>query len=156
MGAESDAEHALLGLRAEPGELAELLPLGGRAQLLLGGDPELGEEAPRGLGPEAGNTHHVDEPGRNAVAELRERLEVAGLRQLDDLRFDRAADPRDLRRAAVERELGDRGGRLPHPRGGAPVGGEPESVGPVELEQIGQELEPVGELGVRGNSPCGR
>ncbi len=46
-------------------------------------------------------------------------------------------------------ELGHRRRGLPHPRRGAPVRGEPEGVGAVELEQVGQELEPVGELRVR-------
>ena len=61
--------------------------------------------------------------------------------------------PGELGRAALERELGDGRGRLADARRGAPVGGEPEAVGAVELQQVGEELEPVRELGVaRGAS----
>ena len=93
--------------------------------------------------------HDVHEPGGNLVAELRERLQVAGLDVLDDLRGDRRADPGHLRGRAVERELRDRRGRLADARRGAPVGREAEHVGAVQLEQIREQIELRRDLGVR-------
>ena len=51
--------------------------------------------------------------GGTSASPLRERLDVAGLDDLDDLLLDRLADPLQLLRAAVERELGDRRRRSP-------------------------------------------
>ena len=41
----------------------------------------------------------------------------------------------------VEGELGDRAGRLPHPRRGAPVGEHAERLGALELQQVGEQVE---------------
>ena len=87
-------------------------------------------------------------PVGKLVAKLGERGQVARLRVLDDLPFDRRADPGKPRRLLVECKLRDRNGRLADARRGAAVGAQTESVGAVELEQVGQELELLGELGV--------
>jgi hypothetical protein len=104
----------------------------------------------RRLRPEAGQPHEADDVGRDAVAPLRQRLDVARLDDLHDLLLDRLADPRQGLRLAVERELRDRGRCLAHALGRAPVGEHAERLGALELEQVGQELEPVGDLGVPG------
>ena len=92
--------------------------------------------------------HDIDEPGRKLVAELRERGHIAGLGVLDDLSLDRRANPGQPRRLLVERELGDRHGRFADARRGSPVGTQAKRIGAVELEQVGEELELLGELGV--------
>src|SRR6185436_6192028 len=58
------------------------------------------------------------------------------------------ADPGEPRRLLVECELRDRNRRLADARRRAAVSAQAERVGTVELEQIGQELELLGELGV--------
>ena len=100
------------------------------------------------LGPRPRDVHHVDEPHRQLLAELRERLEIAGLGELDDLRLDRPPDPGQARRAAVDRELRNRDGRFSDPRRRPPIRGQSERVGAVELEQVGQELELIRQIGV--------
>ena len=72
-----------------------------------------------------------------------------GLRVLDDLPLDRRADPGEPRRLLVEGELRHGNGRLADARRRAAVGAQAESVRAVELEQVGEELELLGELGVR-------
>ncbi len=49
---------------------------------------------------------------------------------------------------ALESELRDRARRLPDARRGAAVGDDAERVGAVELEQVGEEVELVRDLGV--------
>ena len=79
--------------------------------------------------------------------------DLADLDDLDDLLLDRLADALQLLRAPVERELGDRGRRLAHARGRAAVGDDPERVLPLELEQVGEELELVRDLRVAAVAP---
>ena len=50
----------------------------------------------------------LDDLGRDRLAPLGERLDLARVDDLDDLVLDRRADPGQLLRLAVERELGDR------------------------------------------------
>ncbi len=63
------------------------------------------------------------------------------LDHLDDLLLDRLADALQLLGPAVERELGDRGARLADAGRGPPVGGDPEGVAALELDQVGEKLE---------------
>ena len=77
---------------------------------------------------------------------LVERVHLAGLDDLDDLLLDRLADPGEVLRLALERELGDRAARLADPRRRAAVGEHPEGVLALELAQVGEQLELVGEL----------
>ena len=71
-----------------------------------------------------------------------------GLDDLDDLRLDRLADVGQLLRLALERELGDRRGRVADPRRGAPVGGDAKRLLAEDLGQVGQQVEPVREIAV--------
>ena len=79
---------------------------------------------------------------------LRQRLDLADLDDLDDLLLDRLADALQLLRAPVERELRDRAGGLAHPRRRAAVGDDAERVLALELEQVREEVELVGDVGV--------
>ena len=141
-------ENLLLALRPEAGERPQPLALGRRLQLVERLDPELAPDARRGLRPEARQLHEEDDLGRHAGLLLRQRLNLADLDDLDDLLLDRPADALQLLRATVERELGDRARRLPHTRGRAAVGDDPEGVLPLELEQVREQLDLVGDVGV--------
>ena len=65
-----------------------------------------------------------------------------------------AADAREARGLAVDGELRHGHGRFPDPGGRAAVGGEPEGVGTVELEHVGEELELLRQGGI-GRQLCG-
>ena len=64
---------------------------------------------------------------------LGQRVDLAVLDHLDDLLLDRLADPLELLRPSVERELGDGAPRLEDPARRAPVGGDAEAVGALDL-----------------------
>ena len=127
----SGAQPLLLGRLLQPGDRrdAELLP-----------DPA------RGLRAEPGQPHELDDLLGNERFPLRQRLHLALLDDLDDLVLDRLADPGELLRLAVERELGDRGPGLADPRGGAAVGEHAERVLAFELAQVCEQLELVRQL----------
>ena len=143
-------QHLRLGRRPHAGERAQLLPL---RRLLQPGerrDPELPPDACRRLGPEAGQPHEGGHLARNLRAALRERLHVAGLDDLDDLRLDRLADVGKLRRPAGQRQLGHGRSGVAHPRGGATVGGDPEGLLAEDLGEVREQVEPVCEIAVPG------
>ncbi len=134
-------EHLLLHLRPEARERPQPLGLGGRAQPLERVDAELLPDPCRGLRPEPRQPHELDEPGRNLALLPRQCLDLAAVDDLDDLLLDRPADPLELLRAALERELRDRAARLPDPVRGPPVGEHAKGLGTVELHQVGEEVE---------------
>jgi hypothetical protein len=105
-------------------------------------------DASRGLRPEARQLHEEDYLGRDAGLLLGQRLDLADLDDLDDLLLDRLADALQLLRAPVERELRDGARGLTHACGRAAVGDDPERVLPLELEQVGEEVDLVGDDGV--------
>ena len=102
---------------------------------------------PRGrLRAEAGQAHEEDDLGRDPVPALRQRVDLAVLDDLDDLLLDRLADPRQLLRPPVERELRDRARRLADARRRAAVGEHAERRLALELEQVGEQLELLRDL----------
>src|SRR5581483_3857357 len=103
-------QDLLLALRAEACKRAETLCFRGLLQAGERVDPELTPDAGRGLRAEPWKVHEGDDVGRDERAPLRERVDVAGLDDLDDLLLDRLADALQLLRASVERQLRD-GGR---------------------------------------------
>ena len=133
-----------------PGSAAQLLGLGRRLQPVERRDPELLPDPCRGLRPEAGQPHEQDDVGGDEPFRFVERLDLALLDDLDDLLLDRLADPLQLLRAPVERELRDRARRVAHPRRRAAVGDDPERLGALELQQVGEQVELVRDLRVLG------
>ncbi len=79
---------------------------------------------------------------------LRERVDLAVLDDLHDLLLDRLADALELLRLAFERHLCDGGACLADPRRRSPVGEHAERLHVFELEDVGQELELGGDVGV--------
>ena len=71
-----------------------------------------------------------------------------GLDQLDDLRLERRADVGQLDGPPGHRHRGDRGGGRGDARGGPPVGEDAVAYGALQLEEIADEAEPVGDLAV--------
>ena len=87
---------------------------------------------------------------RDGRLALRQRVDLALLDDLDDLLLDRLADSLQLLRAPVERELRDRARRLPHPRRRAAVREHAEGLGSLELEEVGEQVELVRDVGICG------
>ncbi len=137
-----------LAARAHPGQVAQAAVLGGGLQAVERRDAELRPDARRRLGTDAGEPKEVDDTRRNEAAPLRERVHLAVLDDLDDLRLDRLADPRQLLRLPLERELGDRHRRLADPPGRAPVGDDLERLLLEDLREVREQVELVGELRV--------
>ena len=131
-----------------PGERPQLLALGRRLQLRERRDAELAPDPRRRLRAEPRQPHERRDLAGHLGAPLRERLHVARLDDLDDLRLDRLADVRQLLRLALERELGDRRGRVADPRRRAPVGGDAKRLLAEDLGEVGQLVELVGEIAV--------
>ena len=97
-----------LGCGADPGMAAQLLGRGGSLQAVDRRDPELLPDAPRRLRPESREAHEGGDLLRHLGFALGQRMDLAVLDDLDDLRLDRLPDVLELHRLAVERELRDR------------------------------------------------
>jgi hypothetical protein len=68
----------------------------------------------------------------------------------------RLADPLQVLRATLEREVGDGRGRLAHALCRAPVGRDAEAVVAADLGQVGQQIELIRDIRVpreRGGHP---
>ena len=141
-------ENLLLALRPKAGQRPQPLGLGRGLELVEGLDAELAPDAGRGLRPEPRQLHEEDDLGRDACLLPRQRLDLAELDDLDDLLLDRLADALQLLRATVERELRDGARRLPHADGRAAVGDDAEGVLALELEQVRQEVDLVGDVAI--------
>ncbi len=143
-------QDLLLALRAEAGKRPQALGLGGRLQLLERRDAELLPDARRGLRPESRQPHEQHDFGRNRRLPLRKRLDLSLLDDLNDLLLDRLADSLQLLRPSVEGELRDRPRRLAHPSRRTAVCEHAERLRPFELEQVCEQVELLGHVGVRG------
>ena len=133
-----------------PCRVPDALLLGGLAKAVERRHPELAPDPGRRLRAETREAQELRHLVRHLRAPLLERGHLAGLGQLDDLRLDRRADPRQLLRLARERELGDRRGRLPDPRRRAPVREHAKPLLAEDLRDVGQGVEGVGDVRVAG------
>ena len=133
-------EHAFLELRAESLHGPQPLRQRRLAQLLGRVDPELGEQQPRALGPQARQSRDRDQARRELRAHPLRRGRRAGVEQRDDLLLERRADPRQLGRAAGAGQRGDRDGRLAHRLRRVAVGEHAVDDRPVELVQVAELL----------------
>ena len=146
------SQDVLLAPRPEAGQRAQLFRFGGLAQPLERRDAELVPDPAGRLRPQARNAHELDDLRGHELLVLRQRVHLAVLDDLDDLLLDRLADALELLRLAVERHLCDGGAGLADPRRGAPVGEHAERLHVLELEDVGQQLELRGDVGVRGQA----
>ncbi len=76
-------------------------------------------------------------------------MHLAVVDDLHDLLLDRLADSLELLRLALERHLRDGSPRLANARGCASVSEHAERLHVLELEDVGQELELCGDVGIR-------
>src|SRR4051794_36897272 len=143
-------QDLLLALRTETCERAQLLVLRCELQSLERRDAELLPDARSGLRPEARQAHEENHLGRDRAFALRERLDLPVLDDLDDLLLDRLADPLQLLRLSVQRELRDRPRRVAHPGSRAAVGAHAKGFGALQLQQVGEQLELLRNGGILG------
>ena len=102
------------------------------------------------FGPTPGSRRKSTTPAGTSAAAFRQRVHLAVLDDLDDLALDRLADPGQLLRLAVERELRDRQRRLADPARGPPVGDHLERLLVEDLGEVREQVELVRELAVAG------
>ena len=131
---------------AEPAQRPQPLRLGGLLQLVDRRDAELLPDAPRGLRAQSRHAHELDDVGRDALLALGEGGDLPVVDDLDDLLLDHLADSGEVLGAALDGELRDRAAGLAHPLRGPAVGERPELVAAFELEEVGQQLELLGDL----------
>jgi len=134
-------EHALLDLRAHAAERAQALRLRRSAELGDRRHAELAPDPGRRLRAETGEPHEQRDLRRHTLLALRQRVDLAVVDDLDDLRLDRLSDPLQTLGAPVESELGDGAARLADPGRGAAVRRDAEGVFAAELHQVGEEVE---------------
>ena len=150
LGCQRGGQEALLGLGAEPLELADLPGLGRRAQRRQRVDRELFVEPPRPLGPEPGQPRDLEQAGRELGPQLGRGGNHAVVGERHHLLLDRRADPGQLGRAALAGQAGHRHRGVADRLGGVAVGDDAVDDGPVELVQVSELVERGGDLGVRG------
>ena len=141
-------ENPLLRPGTEARQCADPTLFRGYTQIIQRLDVELLPEASCRLRPDPRYAHHIGKRHRNPVSQLRQSGDVARVDELDDLGLDRLADSVELRRVAFARQGGDAARRVADALRCIPIGAQPERVGAVDLEQIGQQIERVGEFSV--------
>ena len=142
-------QDLLLGLRAEPGDVAQLVRLGSRAQPSDRRDPELLPDPARGLRPEPGSRRK--RTSSSGTAAFRFVSACISPSSTTWTIFSSIVLPIPCSSFARPSSASSRPGRLSRGSGGgAPVGADPEGVGAVELDQVGEQVELVGELAVPG------
>ncbi len=165
--AERDAALVGVGLRRPLDAVGDALPRAGAdagdaGQAVLGqgggeivdaGDAEGRPERGGPLRADPVDPRHRGQALRRAVADLLERGDLAGLDELHDLRLEGGADVGELHRPALHGQLGDRLVRRPDPRRPAAVREDAVPDGALDLQQVAEQLQPVGDLGVRGQLP---
>src|ERR671910_167 len=151
VGGRGDDVEVLHGLGAEPRQRPELLGLRRLAQVVHGRDPQVLPDPPCRLGTECRQAQELGDAGRDALLALGQRLDLAGLDDLDDLGLDRLPDSREVLGLAGERLLCDRPGRRADLVGRPPVCQHAALLLPVELEELGKEVELLGHLRVPGH-----
>ena len=107
-------------------------------------------ERARRLRPQAREAHELDDSRGDELDSLRESLDLPVLDDLDDLLLDRPADPAEVLRLAGQGELGDGAPRLADAGRSAAIGEHPERGLAFELEQVGEQVELLGDVLVLG------
>ena len=139
---------ARLGRGAEAGHVAHPAVGDRDGDVVDRGDAQLPPERRRPLGPDAVEARDLGQADRDAVAQLGQRGDVAGLDELDDLRLEGRADVGQVDGAAAHRHLRHRGVGRADARRRAPVGEHPVAHRALELEQVADQPQPVRHLAV--------
>src|SRR6185436_551051 len=145
-------DDPLLELRADSGENAQALGLRRRLQVGERGDAELLPDLSRRLRAEARQAGELDDVRRHQRLVLRQRTDLALVDDLDDLALDRLADAGQLLGLALEGELSDEARLLAYEGGGPPVGEQAVGGLAFELQDVGEQLELLRDVGVARES----
>jgi hypothetical protein len=138
-------EHAFLELRTEAAHGADALRQRGLAQLLQRVHAELGVQQARPLCAETGQARDRNQTRRELGAQPLRRRDSATVEQREDLLFQRRADTRQLARAAIARQRRDRQRGVAHAPRGRAVGQHAVNDRAVELVQVAELLQGVGD-----------
>ncbi len=141
-------EHALLELRPEPLDRSQPLSLGGLPQRRRRVDAQLGVEQPCPLRAQAREAGEGDQPRRELRPQPLGRGDLARLGEGQDLLLQGLSDPGQLAGAALPCQPGDRHRGLADGLGGRAVCDHAVDDRPVELVEVAQFLEGVGDLGI--------
>ena len=150
LGLASAARIFSSALAPSPASAAQLLRLGGRLQSSSSGrDAELLPEPPRRLRAEPGQPHEERRPPAGTAALRFVSAWISPSRRSgrssprSSCRCPAAPSPRPSSASCATDAA-----RLADPRGRAAVGDDAEGVRALELEQVGEQVELVGEIGV--------
>ena len=141
-------EQLLLLALAEAGLALQAALARGDLELRERRDAELLPQPARGLRAEAREADDLDEALGDAPAQLLERRHGARLAQLADLRRDRVADVVELGQPALLGERPDRLGGLAKALGGPAVGEHAVHDSTVQLVEIAEQVEEIGDLAI--------
>ncbi len=141
-------QHVLLGLGAEAGHGAQLLGLGGRLEVVQRGDAQLVVQQLGALGAQAGDAGDLHQAGRDPLAQLHRRRDVALGQQRVDLLGDGLAHPRQVGRPALPGQLGHRLAGVADGLRGVAVGQHAVDDRAVQFVERSQLVEGGGDLGV--------
>ena len=147
LGRES-LEEARLGHGADAAHRAKPAGERGGPELVRRVDVQRPPDLEHPLRRDADEAPEADELRLHLPLQLLELGDRAGLHQLGQARGDAGADPAQLLHPAGAHELGDGRPCLPHRLGGAAVGARGVALGAGQLEQDGERLQPLGDLGV--------
>jgi hypothetical protein len=100
------------------------------------------------LGAEAGQVCDRDQARRELGPQPLRSGDRAGVDEREDLLLQRLADARQLGCTALAGERGDRHGRRAHGLGGGPIGDDAVDDRAVELVQVAELLQCVGDRSV--------
>jgi hypothetical protein len=143
-------QDGLLRLGPEPLERADLLRRCGGLQGVHRVDGELLEQATGALGSQAGQAGDLQQAHGELGPELDRRRDVAVVGEGQDLLLDDRADARQLGGAALAGQRGDRDRRVAHRLGRVAIRDDPVDDRPIELIQVAQLVQSLGDLRIGG------
>ncbi len=150
-GGQSDAGgDGFLGFSSEAFQFADAVRLAGSAQLVERGDCQFAMQDGRFFGAQARDAHQLQNAGGDLRFQLVQQRDAAGVDQRNDLVGQVAADAFDFGQFGrrVRGHASQRLGPLPHRPGSAAIGSHAKRVGRLEFQEIGDQVQRVGNLGV--------
>jgi hypothetical protein len=145
LGCVQPLQQLCLGLRPDPGHVAESPRLGSGPQLARRAHVEGTRDLQRALRREPEEAAEADDVGRQLALELFDLGDLARLDELLQTRLDAGTDASELAHAPLADELGHRRFRLANERGGATVCPSRERIGARQLDQRRERLEAVSD-----------
>ena len=147
--ARESGEELRLRLRPDPGHLPQAPFRRSRAELVHGPHSERARDLRRPLGTEPEQPTEPDELRRDLALQRVQLREPSRLDELAQPRLDPGPDPAQVAHTPGADELGNRRRRLANRLRRAAVRTRRVRARPLDVEQPGERLEPVGDLRVR-------